>query len=238
MYEEEKTKATIEHIELIDSIQNNLYNESKLNHQSIATLNKQSIRKLYSKRLNKIEKDLKQFVSISCNDIDMITNNKSSIWKEYNRIQQATHVTGKTLLAMKTINVQHSIEYMKKIADTAFNLGKRKIKQHLEKRLNYIASKMEPELLRNNQLRCDTIRRDIKMQANTVENLITRNDVNVKCPGDLMYNTCHKIPYSFGNNKKHSLYKYKSLQIENNNGLKNNYKLTCKVLFIRNANFI
>ena len=119
------------------------------------------------------------------------TNNKSSIWKEYNRIQQATHVTGKTLNAMKTINVQHSIEYMKKIADTTFNQGKRKIKQHLEKRLNYIASKMEPELLRNNQLRCDTIRRDIKMQANTVENLITRNDVNVKCPGDLMYNTCH-----------------------------------------------
>ena len=109
-----------------------------------------------------------------------------------------------------------------------------KICQHLEKRLNYIASKMEPELLRNNQLRCDTIHRDIKMQANTVENLITRNDVNVKCPGDLMYNTCHKIPYSFGNNKKHLLYKYKSLQIENNNGLKNNYKLTCKEVIHNN----
>jgi hypothetical protein len=97
---------------------------------------------------------------------------------------------------------------------------------------------MEPELLRNNQLRCDTIHRDIKMQANTVENLITRNDVNVKCPGDLMYNTCHKIPYSFGNNKKHLLYKYKSLQIENNNGLKNNYKLTCKEVIHNNITML
>jgi len=160
--------------------------------------------------------------------VDMITAKKSMLWKQYMHIQESHTVTKNTLNSMKILNVHNSIASVTKLADKQFNVGVGKIKRHLEKRLNFISKTLEPELLHKNEARCASMHKDIKAQSEIVETLLVKNDINKKCPGDLGFSVCHKIPFKFGNHNMKQEFKYESLRIENKNGLKRNYRLTCQ----------
>ena len=51
MYAQEKVKASMEHVELMHSIEHNLYSDPRINHGLVAKSGKEYVRKIYKKKL-------------------------------------------------------------------------------------------------------------------------------------------------------------------------------------------
>lgn len=185
---------------------------------------KDSIRKIYKQKLEKIEQELKHFVAVSCEGVDLIANNKSSIWKQYIKIQQAHAITTNRLAGVKKINLHKTIQYIKRVADDNVQRKVRKLRKKLEKRLRFLSDELEHGLIKENNVRCQSIQKNISRDVETIDQLLISNDANKHCPGDLIFDNCHKVP-SFISTRKSNI--FASLKIEEQNGLKNSYKLTC-----------
>ena len=135
------------------------------------------------------------------------------------KIQQAHAITTNRLA--EEIH-RETIQYIKH-ADSNVQQKSRELRKKLEKKIEVFVGRNGDGLINENNARCKLMQKNISRDVGTIDQLLMSNDANKHCPGDLVFDHCHKVPSSFGTRKSNI---FASLKVEDQK-LKKKGKLTC-----------